>query len=125
RGSRSRGAAARRRDHDAGPVRRVRRATVEVAGRTAVDPARAACPARGFVRPDRCEASVRLRLALEVLGLLVLAAVIAVVPQLVADYTTYEFALVGTFFIALLGLALLTGHSGQISLGHGAFMAIG
>jgi branched-chain amino acid transport system permease protein len=68
---------------------------------------------------------VKLRLALEVLGLLVLAALIAVVPHLVADYTTYEFALVGTFFIALLGLALLTGHSGQISLGHGAFMAIG
>ena len=68
---------------------------------------------------------MRLRLALEVLGLLVLAALIALVPQLVADYTTYEFALVGTFFIELLGLALLTGHSGQISLGHGAFMAIG
>jgi branched-chain amino acid transport system permease protein len=29
------------------------------------------------------------------------------------------------YFIALLGLSILTGYSGQISLGHGAFMAIG
>jgi branched-chain amino acid transport system permease protein len=29
------------------------------------------------------------------------------------------------YFIALLGLGILTGYSGQISLGHGAFMAIG
>jgi branched-chain amino acid transport system permease protein len=68
---------------------------------------------------------VRLKLALELAGLLLLAALIAVVPRLVADYTAYEFALVGTFFIALLGLTILTGHSGQISLGHGAFMAVG
>src|SRR5205807_1431520 len=31
----------------------------------------------------------------------------------------------GTYFITLLGLAVLIGYSGQISLGHGAFMAIG
>jgi branched-chain amino acid transport system permease protein len=29
------------------------------------------------------------------------------------------------YFIALLGLSILTGYSGQISLGHGAFMAVG
>ncbi len=68
---------------------------------------------------------MRFRLALELLGLLVLAALIAVMPRLVPGYTAYEFALVGTFFIALLGLAILTGHSGQISLGHGAFMTVG
>src|SRR5205807_522399 len=34
-------------------------------------------------------------------------------------------AIVGMYFIALLGLSILTGYSGQISLGHGAFMAIG
>src|SRR5205823_6938684 len=44
---------------------------------------------------------------------------------IVPDYTAYEFAIVGTFFIALLGLVILTGHSGQISLGHGAFMTVG
>ena len=29
------------------------------------------------------------------------------------------------YFIALIGLNILTGYTGQISLGHGAFMAIG
>ena len=32
---------------------------------------------------------------------------------------------VGIYLIALLGLNILTGYTGQISLGHGAFMAIG
>lgn len=31
----------------------------------------------------------------------------------------------GVYFIALLGLNIVTGYTGQISLGHGAFMAIG
>jgi branched-chain amino acid transport system permease protein len=34
-------------------------------------------------------------------------------------------ALVAIYLVALLGLNVLTGYSGQISLGHGAFMAIG
>jgi branched-chain amino acid transport system permease protein len=68
---------------------------------------------------------MRLKLALEVLGLLALAAVIAVVPQFVSSFTSYELATVGMYFIALLGLSILIGYSGQISLGHGAFMAIG
>jgi branched-chain amino acid transport system permease protein len=68
---------------------------------------------------------MKIKLALEVLGFLVLAAIVAVTPRLVGDFTVYEFAIVGMYFIALLGLAILTGYSGQISLGHGAFMAIG
>ena len=36
-----------------------------------------------------------------------------------------ELAIVGMYFIALLGLGILTGFGGQISLGNGAFMAIG
>jgi branched-chain amino acid transport system permease protein len=68
---------------------------------------------------------MRLRLTLEVLAFVVLTAIVAVVPRLVGDFTAYELAIVGTYFIALLGLAILTGYSGQISLGHGAFMAIG
>jgi branched-chain amino acid transport system permease protein len=31
----------------------------------------------------------------------------------------------GVFFIAILGLNVVTGYTGQISLGHGAFMAVG
>jgi branched-chain amino acid transport system permease protein len=68
---------------------------------------------------------MKLKVALEVIGFLVLAVLVAIVPRLVGDFTVYEFAIVGMYFIALLGLAILTGYSGQISLGHGAFMAVG
>jgi branched-chain amino acid transport system permease protein len=68
---------------------------------------------------------MKLKLALEVLGFLVLAALVAILPRIVGDFTVYEFAIVGMYFIALLGLSILTGYSGQISLGHGAFMAVG
>jgi len=68
---------------------------------------------------------MKLKVALEVLGFLVLTALVTIVPRLVGDFTVYEFAIVGMYFIALLGLAILTGYSGQISLGHGAFMAVG
>jgi branched-chain amino acid transport system permease protein len=47
------------------------------------------------------------------------------IPMITDTFTTFEFATVGIFVIALMGLNLLTGYSGQISLGNGAFMAIG
>ena len=56
-------------------------------------------------------------------GLGVLALV--VLPFLLSDFRTVQLATVGASFIAILGLDILTGHSGQISLGHGAFMAVG
>jgi len=68
---------------------------------------------------------MKIKLGLEIVGFLVLALLIAVVPRWIDDFTAYEFAIVGMYFIALLGLSILTGYSGQISLGHGAFMAIG
>jgi branched-chain amino acid transport system substrate-binding protein len=46
-------------------------------------------------------------------------------PHVVSDFRLVQFANVGIYFIAILGLNFLTGYSGQISLGHGAFMAIG
>jgi branched-chain amino acid transport system permease protein len=52
-------------------------------------------------------------------------ALLAVVPSFVSDYRASQFALVGIYFIAILGLNIVTGWTGQISLGHGAFMAIG
>jgi branched-chain amino acid transport system permease protein len=60
--------------------------------------------------------------------LVLLAAVVllvALVPRFVSDFRAYELARVGIFVIALIGLNVLTGFTGQISLGHGAFMAIG
>jgi len=55
----------------------------------------------------------------------VLAVVLAVLPFLLSDYNTFLVGQVGIFFIAILGLNILTGYTGQISIGHGAFMAIG
>jgi branched-chain amino acid transport system permease protein len=68
---------------------------------------------------------MRIKLAVDILGLLALAVLIAFLPRFIGDFTAYEVAIVGMYFIALLGLSILTGYSGQISLGHGAFMAIG
>jgi branched-chain amino acid transport system permease protein len=53
------------------------------------------------------------------------AVVVALLPQVLSGYRTYQFAQVGIYFIAVLGLNILTGYCGQISLGHGAFMLIG
>jgi branched-chain amino acid transport system permease protein len=58
------------------------------------------------------------------IGLLV--AVAAVVPVATfSDYHLFQMTMVEVYAIAILGLALLTGFNGQISLGHGAFYAIG
>jgi branched-chain amino acid transport system permease protein len=48
-----------------------------------------------------------------------------VLPFMVSEYRTFQFTLVLIYAIALLGLNILTGYNGQISLGHGAFYAIG
>jgi branched-chain amino acid transport system permease protein len=58
-------------------------------------------------------------------SLLVVAGVLAALPFLLSDYDVSLAAQVGIFFIAILGLNILTGYTGQISIGHGAFMAIG
>jgi branched-chain amino acid transport system permease protein len=68
---------------------------------------------------------MRVKLALEAVACLAFAAVLAFMPRFVSDFRTRELAIAGMYFIALLGLGILTGYSGQISLGHGAFMAIG
>lgn len=49
----------------------------------------------------------------------------AVVPLLVGDYLLYLLTLIGAYGVVALGLNLLTGLSGQISLGHAGFFAIG
>jgi len=46
-------------------------------------------------------------------------------PFVASGYHIYQGAQVLIFAIALMGLNLLTGFNGQISLGHGAFFAIG
>jgi branched-chain amino acid transport system permease protein len=56
---------------------------------------------------------------------IVLLALACALPFLVSNYRTFQFTLVLVYAIALLGLNILTGYSGQISLGHGAFYALG
>jgi branched-chain amino acid transport system permease protein len=46
-------------------------------------------------------------------------------PRFMSDFHSRELAEAGVFFIAIVGLNLLTGYTGQISLGHGALMAVG
>jgi branched-chain amino acid transport system permease protein len=53
------------------------------------------------------------------------AVFVAVLPSFVSDFKAQQYAYVAIYLIALLGLNVLTGYTGQISLGHGAFMAIG
>jgi branched-chain amino acid transport system permease protein len=50
---------------------------------------------------------------------------IVFMPRITSEFRLGQFTYVGIYFIALLGLNILTGYNGQISLGHGAFMAIG
>ena len=62
---------------------------------------------------------------LRLIGLAVLLVAACALPFLVSNYRTFQFTLVLVYAIALLGLNILTGYNGQISLGHGAFYAIG
>jgi branched-chain amino acid transport system permease protein len=61
----------------------------------------------------------------ELVALAVAVVVIVILPRFISDYHALEVGKVGLYFVAILGLSVLTGYSGQISLGHGAFMAIG
>jgi branched-chain amino acid transport system permease protein len=63
----------------------------------------------------------RLKLA----GLAVLVLVAALVPFFFGPYRVSQFTLALVYAVAVLGLNLLVGYSGQISLGHGAFFALG
>ncbi len=61
-------------------------------------------------------------------GLVLLAALLPVFTQvtgIVSNFYYLQLSLMLVFSIAVLGLNLLTGFNGQISLGHGAFFAIG
>jgi branched-chain amino acid transport system permease protein len=66
-----------------------------------------------------------LGIALWALAVVAGLAVFLLMPHLVSDFHSRDLASAGVFFIAIVGLNLLTGYTGQISLGHGALMAIG
>jgi branched-chain amino acid transport system permease protein len=60
-----------------------------------------------------------------IIGLGALLLVLIVLPFVMSSYHTFQLTMVLVYAIVLLGLNILTGFNGQISLGHGAFFAIG
>jgi branched-chain amino acid transport system permease protein len=65
------------------------------------------------------------RAAAPIVAFVALAVVVAVLPSFVSAFRAQQLAYVGIYLLALIGLNVLTRYTGQISLGHGAFMAIG
>lgn len=60
------------------------------------------------------------------LGLVVVAAVLLVVAPLVSDrYINYQLSIMAVYAVALLGLNIVMGYTGQVSLGQSAFIGIG
>jgi branched-chain amino acid transport system permease protein len=65
------------------------------------------------------------RALLVLAGLALLAAAVLFLPEHTNRVSDIDIAEMGVYFIAILGLNIVTGYTGQISLGHGAFMAVG
>jgi branched-chain amino acid transport system permease protein len=65
------------------------------------------------------------RRAVRVAGFVLACAAVAAAPGWISDFRASQAAFVGVYFIAIVGLDVLVGTSGQISLGHGAFMTVG
>jgi len=59
------------------------------------------------------------------LGCAVLIAVAIVLPFTLSNYHVFQLTQVMIYAVAVLGLNILTGYNGQISLGHGGFFAAG
>jgi branched-chain amino acid transport system permease protein len=62
---------------------------------------------------------------LRMVGVWALVVLALLVPFLFGPYRVGQFTLVLVYAVAVLGLNLLVGYNGQISLGHGAFFALG
>jgi len=58
-------------------------------------------------------------------GVALVGLALALAPRFIPSYNAFELTYVAAYAIGILGLIVLTGASGQISLGHGAFFAIG
>ena len=58
-------------------------------------------------------------------GIVALIVFAVVLPYLVSKYQSFQLTQAMIFAVALLGLNILTGYNGQISLGHSAFFAVG
>jgi branched-chain amino acid transport system permease protein len=63
--------------------------------------------------------------ALPIVGLVALLAVLCVVPRFATTYWLDVLNRIGIAIIGALGLNILIGYTGQISIGHAAFLAVG
>jgi branched-chain amino acid transport system permease protein len=63
--------------------------------------------------------------AVPIVGLVVLFAVLMVVPRFATTYWLDVLNRIGIAIIGALGLNILIGYTGQISIGHAAFLAVG
>jgi branched-chain amino acid transport system permease protein len=61
----------------------------------------------------------------QLVGLVLLVVAACVLPFFIANYRVFQLTLALAYAISILGLNMLIGFNGQISLGHGAFYAIG
>ncbi len=64
-------------------------------------------------------------MTLRIQTVILLGLIALILPWLISDFRVFQVNLMLVYAIAVLGLNLLTGYGGQISLGHGAFYAIG
>jgi branched-chain amino acid transport system permease protein len=81
-----------------------------------------------IVSPDKLAADRYAGLSIEAWRWLATAALIvlvALLPFALSNYHVFELTMVMIYAIAVLGLNILTGYNGQISLGHGGFFAVG
>ena len=59
------------------------------------------------------------------IGFALIGIVVYILSNIVDEWQAYQGATVAVFVVAIASVILLTGYSGQISLGHGALLAIG
>lgn len=59
------------------------------------------------------------------LGVILALSLVATIPWIASDFQLFKLAGILVYAIALLGVNILTGYNGQISLGHGAFYTLG
>jgi branched-chain amino acid transport system permease protein len=81
-----------------------------------------------IVSPDKLAADRYAGLSTQAwrrLGTAALIVLVALLPFALSNYHVFELTMVMIYAIAVLGLNILTGYNGQISLGHGGFFAVG
>jgi branched-chain amino acid transport system permease protein len=64
-------------------------------------------------------------LTIPLVASLVTLGLLIIVPMFVKNFLVFQFTIIMCYAIAILSLNILTGASGQVSLGHSAFFAVG